>query len=370
MVCLSLGKIDKNIIPILIGCIFEIICSVLIKYDVFTFYNHLIITTLYGTIFQVFAFIPFIILEIRMKNNKIKDDSVVNNKTTYIYTDNQKEITKHKYLFIFLSSTLFLVEEIMLFYTINLKVNYWVLDIIAYCLINYLIFDIKLYKHHYLSIIIIILTGLILDISLEHLQNDIINNWPLDLLRLLREIIYSMHIVTQKYTMEKKFCSVYELTGFNGIFLIIFLIILSLLNIYCIKLDDFDEYFNELNTEKILIGLLNSFIEFILFLSVCFTIKNNTSCHIYLISVCLTIADSFMNFSKNTIIAIICLAFILFMSLVFFEIIEINCFGLSYNTKRNIMKREINDNTSLDKNLTFDSENSNVQIQLETFVNE
>ena len=123
MVCLSLGKIDKNIIPILIGCIFEIICSVLIKYDVFTFYNHLIITTLYGTIFQVFAFIPFIILEIRMKNNKKKDDSVINNKTTYIYTDNQKEITKHKYLFIFLSSTLFLVEEIMLFYTINLKVN-------------------------------------------------------------------------------------------------------------------------------------------------------------------------------------------------------------------------------------------------------
>ena len=62
-----------------------------------------------------------------------------------------------------------------------------------------------------------------------------------------------------------------------------------------------------------------------------------------------------MNFSINQIITIICLIFILFVSLIFYEIIEINCFGLSYNTKRNIMKRERNEKTDsiIDENSEY-----------------
>ena len=59
--------------------------------------------------------------------------------------------------------------------------------------------------------------------------------------------------------MEKKFCSVYELTGFNGLFHVLISIIFSLINYYFLKLDDFDEYFSNLNTEQILKSLLYCF---------------------------------------------------------------------------------------------------------------
>ena len=156
MACLSLGKIDKNIIPLLIGCIFEIICSVLIKVSIFTIINHIIISMAYTSIFYLLAFIPFIILKIRLKKEK-SEIKIVNNKIKYIYTDKQKEITKYKYLYILLSSALFYIRGILIWLTIEFKFNCWIFDIFIYCLFNYLIFKTKLYKHHYLSIIIITL---------------------------------------------------------------------------------------------------------------------------------------------------------------------------------------------------------------------
>lgn len=51
----------------------------------------------------------------------------------------------------------------------------------------------------------------------------------------------------------------------------------------------------------------------------------------------------YVDFEVIDIAIIICLIIILFISLIFNEIIEINLFGLSYNTKRNIMKRAEDD---------------------------
>ena len=61
----------------------------------------------------------------------------------------------------------------------------------------------------------------------------------------------------------------------------------------------------------------------------------------------------YTDFSTNSIIFIICLIFILFISLIFNEIIEIKCFGLEENTRNNIAKRakieelNIQENSSL-----------------------
>ena len=52
----------------------------------------------------------------------------------------------------------------------------------------------------------------------------------------------------------------------------------------------------------------------------------------------------YIDFSKNSIIVLIFYLLILFLSLIFNEIIEINCCGLEKNTKRNIRYRaEIED---------------------------
>ena len=49
------------------------------------------------------------------------------------------------------------------------------------------------------------------------------------------------------------------------------------------------------------------------------------------------------------------LVFIIFFTLIFNEIIEINCWGLSYNTKKNIMERANRENLLITKRETIDS---------------
>ena len=73
------------------------------------------------------------------------------------------------------------------------------------------------------------------------------------------------------------------------------------------------------------------------------TNRDNTPCHVFIIFVFGQLAY-YIDFSRISLIVIFCLIFILFFSLIFNEIIEINCFGLSINTKRNISLRANKEN--------------------------
>ena len=79
----------------------------------------------------------------------------------------------------------------MFIYSLEIKTNCWILDILIACFFYNLIFKIKLYKHHYLSMILIVLTGLFIDLFFGNLQNDITKNILLLLLRLLRQIFHT-----------------------------------------------------------------------------------------------------------------------------------------------------------------------------------
>ena len=83
---------------------------------------------------------------------------------------------------------------------IQIKTNSWIWNILITSIFYYLFFKIKLFKHHYLSIIIIILIGFIIEPVLKNLQNDISDNLTLFLFRVIREILYSFHDVINKYT--------------------------------------------------------------------------------------------------------------------------------------------------------------------------
>ena len=276
-----------------------------------------------------------------------------------------------------MAASLFFIQSVIRVYTIKLKLNIWVVDIIIYCLFYYIIFKIKPYKHHYLSIVLIIIIGLILDLALTNIQNDLINNFPLILLRLLREILYSVHGVINKYIMEKKYCSVYELSSCRGIFTLIFLGIFALLDYYLFLWDNnLEEYFDNFDYIEILIGigiiLFNAGLE----LSTLFTIKINTPCHVLIISEFMTIASNIIYIKyivdvedtpKKAIIMIICYIIIIFFSLVFNEILEINCFKLSENTRRNIMEREKSEDLTMlrEPSIDINEDNRNSMIHLE-----
>ena len=146
-------------------------------------------------------------------------------------------------------------QFLIFIYTITMKTNYWVWDILFVLLLCYLIFKIQFYKHHYLSLIIIILTGLIIDLIFQNIQNDIKSNLVEVLLRFVREILLSLHEVVNKYIMERKYGSEYEICFFNGVINLILFMFFSLLNYYFFKLDDFAEYFNNFNTAELLVVL-------------------------------------------------------------------------------------------------------------------
>ena len=69
--------------------------------------------------------------------------------------------------------------------------------------------------------------------------------------------------------------------------------------------------------------------------------------------------SDYLDFSTISIILIICYIFIFLISLIFNEIIEINIYGLSKNTKRNIIKRSENEILFLQKKDTLNSVGDN-----------
>jgi len=163
------------------------------------------------------------------------------------------------------------------------------------------------------------------------------------LIRFIREILISLYNVIAKYTMEKKYVSVYELSFYIGLINIILFGIFSIFDYYFFRLYDYEIYFNNFNNIELLVLLGVIFTQLGINLSTLITNRNNSPCHIFIILVFGQIAY-YMNFSGYSIVVIIFLIIILFLSLVFNEIIEINIWGLSYNTKRNISKRaEIED---------------------------
>ena len=76
--------------------------------------------------------------------------------------------------------------------------------------------------------------------------------------------------------------------------------------------------------------------QFGLNLFILITNRDNSPCHVFIIFVFGQLAY-YVDFSGTSIIVICCLIFILFLSLIFNEIIEINVSGLSFNTKNNII---------------------------------
>ena len=273
--------------------------------------------------------------------------------------DDKMKMDKGKWLFIFISSFIFFIQFLIFMSTTTKKTNYWILDFLFASLLCYLILKLKYYKHHYLSLIINILIGLIIDLAFKNIQNDIKENFIKVLIRLLREILLTLHEVLNKYIMEKKNASAYEICLFNGIINLILLVFFSILNYYFFKLDDFADYFNNYNTTElyVILGVMATQLGFFIF--ALFTSKNLTPCHSFIIFVFGQFAFH-IDFSTKSTIIFISFLLILFMSLIFNEIIELNFWGLSYNIKRNIIKRAGNEDFIIGHNYNINEYDDNL----------
>ena len=298
---------------------------------------------LFGILYGIacsLSFIPLIIIKRRTKNETI----IINNHQKMININDKNEITKGKWKYILLFNILFSADNVTITYSLFLKSNLSFVSIIITSIICKYVFRLNIYKHHYLClcIILIILAEFITALVTQDLQNDVTNHIFSFLMRIIREITPSIHVIINKYLMEKKFCSVYLLTTCNGIIVTSLFGIFSILDYYYFKLDNFQEYFDNFNYKEFLVIIGFMIIQLGFYLSLMFTNKHNTPCHLFIIFTFGELVNN-INLSIASLITIICFIFIMFISLVFNEIIEINCCGLELNTKRNIIKRALDE---------------------------
>ena len=119
------------------------------------------------------------------------------------------------------------------------------------------------------------------------------------------------------------------------------------------KIDDFEDYFSQFNYKELLIIIGVMIVQLVFYLCALFTNKIHTPCHIFILYAFGQFAY-YIHFTLLSIIIIICHIFIFFISLIFNEIIEINCWRLSENTKRNIMRRASNEKLFNEDDRTID----------------
>ena len=339
MAYISLGNIDKNLITIFVGCVICFLNRLLNQYDGALLFKNVIMTVFCISTSRFLTLFPYIILKIRLKQAKnYINNQFINQNALKSPQKKIEEIVKGKWLYIILSSIIFLIQLFFLVVSFHIKTNAWIWYILFSSIFYYFIFKVQLHKHHYLSIILIILIGLIIDLVTESLQKEVVNDLLLLTMKFLKEIFFSLYNVLAKYVIEKKYASVYEFSFYVGLINLILLIIFSILDHYYFGLYNYTDYFNNFNNNELLVMLGVIISQLGINLTTLFTTKNYSPCHVFIIFVFGQLAY-YIKFDGVSIIVIICLILILFLSLIFNEIIEINIWGLSHNTKKNILNR-------------------------------
>ena len=369
MACISLGKIDKNIIPIIVGSIFCFLNRLLneAKPEI---YENTILTNIVISLSRFLTIIPLIIFKIKFKQDRSYNDknnnSDKNSKSIVLIYKNNRIYVKGVAKYVLLSAVIYLIQSIFFALAFKATTNAWIWYILIASIFYYLMFKVQLYRHHYLSIFFIIVIGTVIDLTTEAIIVDA-NNEPLALVsKYIKEILFSLYNVIAKYVMEKKYISVYEFSFYIGAFNLIVLIIFSIFDYYFFHIySNYGDILSNLGGIEILKVLGVLFTQVGINLGTLFTTKNCSPCHLFIIFVFGQVAY-YINFDIYRGLVISCLIIILFFSLIFSEIIEINLFGLSYNTKRNIIGRS--ESEILAKNETIEEMDEN-PIELKNDIN-
>ena len=369
MKLITLGQIDKNIYYPILGGIFLFLNGLLFYFDNLTMITrHPLILSISSSLGMSLAIILLILYKSK-DNDNIKSINQ-NKKAKYEleYRNQYKYIIYGKFKFIILTSIIDFIQTILMIkFCRGIGLNMWIFDILFIYLFSFLISKLKIYSHQYISIIIIFLVGIIIDIILDNYEGFYDKKYRV-IIKLICEIFISLGIVLDKYTMEKKFCRSYELCFYHGIINFILFFILLIFATYLNFFDSFKNYFEEIKDNKLkesLIFLLVIILQFIINLCIFATIEKTTSFHFLIILILGQLGPyrkikNSKNKIKINIIIIALLCFILFMTLIFNEIIILNCCGLEKNTRKYISERaEMERFSKINEDENIDEDNNN-----------
>ena len=365
MKCINFGDVNKRLLIPIFGGIIRLIYIFLVhqnpKYEIAT--KNPFILNIYTSVGMIFSFIPYLILKYRSKTKSISSNaSQIQSKLNieFIHSDLYEEIEidqSKKYKLIICSSIFDFLQVLLLtIFCIYCNYNLWIFDILFMSLFSNLILKTKLYKHQYFSMIIIIILGFILNIIKYFNLGDTNNKVdPFELsMKLLSEICLSLSMVIVKYNMEKTYCSPYEICIWEGLIgLILNIIILVIVNQLRVTIsgieypNNFYELFDNYDINDLIICFVELIMNAIYNIVIFVTCDFFTPFHILITSI-IKEFYSYLQTDGNLVLNIlgICiLIFIAFMFLVFVEIIELNFWNISYNTKKNIELRSLTDSS-------------------------
>ena len=332
--CITLGTINKYIAFPLIGGVFKFIAELLLFNSGAKIYNHPFILGINSGLGMCLCFFPFILEKIISKPLKKEDSNNEKNEQIkpaqigkYSQHFNKKKI--YKYLLILAACILDFLQRFITFYFVDdIESNFWIFDIFFLSLFSYFILKTKLYIHQYVSLLGIIILGVTLNIIILHDKNPTFKSI---LIVFSVEITYTFNIVLNKLAIDKFFCSPFEISFCEGFFALILNIILLVFT----KKDNFSDYYNNLDSKEIwkFIILMLSRLSFNIFGLL--TIKYFTPSHVAILLIIGEISFSF-KYKKDYILylTIVIFCFLLFMLLVFTEIIELNFCKLQEYTKK------------------------------------
>ena len=370
MALIKLGKIDKTLIYPLIPIIIVLIENMFWGY-LETITEHKTEFNIIQSISKCLAIIPLIIFNLQNKNSNNLQQIDNNKLYSKEYYEKHRINNLNKGCFIFLINVLNLIFKMTYYKIINFIItvpvlSWYIFNIILISLFSFLILKAPIYKHQYLCIIIIVVAGITLNVIHHAFDNiglkDILVN-------IFGDSLYSLMIVLKRYAMVNLFFSAYEIVFYEGVFSLFFfsILLIILTNIEIIEkyetknyiiyedktyIDNFYAFIDLLKNDKIQILIffiiLIYYIPYYIYFNL--TIKNNSVFHVLVIL--LSEESLFFEYEKDAFI--ICMnifltIIILFMFLVFIEIIELNFCGLSTNLKRKIAERaEIEANNNID----------------------
>ena len=333
---------------------------------------------------KIFSLIFIAIIHKKTENETLikKEEKVLRRYHFFIQSENKKKV----FFLIFIISLLeviYKIDDSILLYLykkekIDLLVEKRSGFIIFVPLFSYFILRKKLYRHHLFALFLALIGIFILNFCRFPLGYSKIDDYLYHILNILFSSFFALALVLIKYLMIKYIISAYNFLFYDGIFCIINLLILVLLEYPIINKinenpqEEDNNFFisNYYQIFGIFIGqewkfYLFFFLSFIA--SFCYFVFNiltlyNFSPYLnvltdFLTPFLLNIIDFFTieegkkknNFNKKFVIENIGYALIIFGALILNEIIILNFFGLNENTYTNISERGKLDSVILDE---------------------
>jgi len=373
MAIISFGNINKKILYAIFGGIFKLLSDLLIdslrESNKIELRDHPFLLGINAGLGYCISFIPFLIFKrnynyLNQKSLDVDEKLIYNETEDYFFEKREKKI--RQWLIIAFCDFL---QKLLSFIYEGLN-NFWMFDILFILIFSHFILKVKLYKHHFISLILIIIFGIII-IIINNLYTEKSEDFFFKIINtFVIEIIFSLEIVVAKYAMEYKLSSPYEICLFEGVFILVINLILLIIftfipmsEIKYIKkteyegkmyIDNFFQYFSKISYIEVIsfIVIMLSRFGFNIF---CLLItKYFTPSH----SIMILIIGEIYFASYDTeplwrvFIEYIMYALLIFVMLVFLEIIEINCWGLQKNTEKNISLRAGQIDSILDEDET------------------